>query len=250
MKEPATGVIKPGGFLKKFLNFALRTGEETVRLHKDFCRLIGLVGNAGSLLDVGSGDGSLTAEYKKILNIPSDNICGIELLGKYTGKYPGYIKVSKVNLENERFPYPDESFDLVVCNQVLEHLKNIFLPLSEMERVLKPGGHLAIGIPNLAALHNRLLLFSGSQPLCNNILGPHIRCFAHKGFLKFLRSNPNFRLVACAGSSLYPLPFPLVEIGAKLLPGLSTYTSYLLLKEKRTAGESAWMRTSIGDTFL
>lgn len=250
MNEAAAGAKASPGFFKRFLNFALRTGEETIRLHNDFCRMLGLVGSAGSLLDVGSGDGVLTAEYKRILNIPDDKICGIEVLDKYTDKYPPYIKVSKVNIETERFPYPDESFDLVVCNQVLEHLKNIFLPLSEMERTLKPGGHLAIGVPNLAALHNRVLLFFGFQPMCNNITGPHVRCFAHKDFLRFLLSNPGFRLVACSGSSLYPLPFPLVESAARFMPGLSAYTFYLLRKEKTTGGESSWMRASIGDTCL
>ncbi len=44
---------------------------------------------------------------------------------------------------------------------ILEHPKNIFLKLSEMDSVLKIGGHLIIRIPKLAALHNRFFSLFG-----------------------------------------------------------------------------------------
>lgn len=235
--------------MKGFLRRILRADDETARLRRDFSRFVARAGRAGSLLDVGAGDCSMTVEYQRTLGVPAERMHTIEMLDKYISAYPPYIQNSKVNLEDGRFPYADEAFDLVVCSQVLEHLKNIFLPLSEMERVLKPGGYLALGVPNLAALHNRLLLAFGAQPLCNAITGPHIRCFAHKDFLKFLLSNPCFSLVRCAGSTLYPLPYPLVDYGARLFPGLSAYTFYLLRKE-RSSAESGWLRSSVGDTCL
>ena len=40
-----------------------------------------------------------------------------------------------------RLPYPDASFDLVVSNQVMEHVRDYPATLAEMRRVLKPGGH-------------------------------------------------------------------------------------------------------------
>jgi SAM-dependent methyltransferase len=43
-------------------------------------------------------------------------------------------------IDLHQIPYPDETFDLVICNHMLEHVANAELALREMRRVLKPGG--------------------------------------------------------------------------------------------------------------
>jgi SAM-dependent methyltransferase len=51
--------------------------------------------------------------------------------------------------EVDRFPYPDGSFDLVLCCEILEHLPNDPTHLVvEAHRVLAPGGHLVLTTPN------------------------------------------------------------------------------------------------------
>lgn len=45
------------------------------------------------------------------------------------------------------FPFPDQYFDGVICNQVLEHVFTPDLFLTEIERVLKPGGKLLLTVP-------------------------------------------------------------------------------------------------------
>jgi SAM-dependent methyltransferase len=45
-------------------------------------------------------------------------------------------------------PFPDESFDLVTSNQVLEHVEDLDVVVSEMKRVLKPGGQVLSLFPN------------------------------------------------------------------------------------------------------
>jgi SAM-dependent methyltransferase len=52
-------------------------------------------------------------------------------------------------LENLRWPLPDDSVDLCVCDHVLEHLEDPPGFFSEARRVLKPGGYLCIRTPNL-----------------------------------------------------------------------------------------------------
>lgn len=239
-------------FFKQFRNFLLQTGKEARRTHSDFLRLLkNIKGRPNNLLDIGTAEGRKTLEYAEALGIHRENIYGIEIAKHYIElAAKTSISLATLDLEKGRFPFTDETFEVVTCNQVLEHLKNIFLPLSEMERVLKTGGHLAIGIPNLAALHNRILLLFGFQPLCNDILGPHIRCFTHKAFLNFLKSNPNFRIITATGSSLYPFPYPAVEFGAYFFPGLSAYTFYLLQKINHNLQLSPWLVSSIGDTCL
>lgn len=86
----------------------------------------------------------------------------------------GGIDFRQVDLEESRFPDEDGSYDVVVCNQVFEHLKNIFLPLSEIHRVLRPGGTFIFSVPNLSALHNVFLTMFGKQPTTIRLAGSHV----------------------------------------------------------------------------
>src|SRR5260370_12627705 len=45
-------------------------------------------------------------------------------------------------------PFPDGSYDYVFCIEVLEHVPNPFGTLTEIQRVLKPGGVLILSVPN------------------------------------------------------------------------------------------------------
>jgi SAM-dependent methyltransferase len=53
-------------------------------------------------------------------------------------------------------PYPDRSFDLVLLTEVIEHLDNHRAALTEVARVLRPGGHLILTTPNIMRLDSRL----------------------------------------------------------------------------------------------
>jgi len=57
----------------------------------------------------------------------------------------------------EHLPFAGESFDLVVCLWVLEHVREPLAVLREVARVLRPGGHLVFLTPNL---RNPLLLLN------------------------------------------------------------------------------------------
>ncbi len=57
----------------------------------------------------------------------------------------------------EQLPFTDESFDMVVCIWVLEHLRSPESVLREVRRVLRPGGHFVFLTPNL---RNPLLAFN------------------------------------------------------------------------------------------
>src|SRR5690606_2282864 len=47
----------------------------------------------------------------------------------------------------------DNAFDSILCTQVLEHVKNPFLAVGELHRVLKPGGKLFLTVPFLNNIH-------------------------------------------------------------------------------------------------
>jgi SAM-dependent methyltransferase len=50
-------------------------------------------------------------------------------------------------------PFLDNEFDTIFCNAVLEHVPEINQVMSELTRVLKPGGHFIAGVPYLQPYH-------------------------------------------------------------------------------------------------
>jgi SAM-dependent methyltransferase len=60
-----------------------------------------------------------------------------------------------VSFDGERLPFPDASFDLVFCKQVLEHVRRPAPLLAEAARVLRPDGWFAGSTSHLEAFHSR-----------------------------------------------------------------------------------------------
>lgn len=238
------------GSLKKLYHFFIQAKHEGYRNYNSVLNLLEDLPEAANLLDIGCAEGTKTVQYAKRLSVPLDGVYGIEISPKYVALAQKHFKIFNVDLEKDTFPFQDQEVEVIICNQILEHLKNIFLPFLEMDRILKIGGYLIIGIPNLAALYNRISILLGKQPISNEITGPHIRCFTHKGFLKFIKLNMNFELQAISAASLYPFPYPLVQYCAKYLPGLSSYTFYLLKKIKHDPANCGWILQSGVDTFF
>ena len=56
-------------------------------------------------------------------------------------------------------PYDDASFDVLLLVEVIEHLENHRLALTELARILKPGGLLILTTPNIMRLNSRLHFF-------------------------------------------------------------------------------------------
>ena len=74
------------------------------------------------------------------------------------------VHVLALNIETEPLEYPNSFFDLVVFQEVIEHLHNSpKLALDEMKRVLKPGGYLIVSTPNIANLKKRINLLKGNS---------------------------------------------------------------------------------------
>jgi SAM-dependent methyltransferase len=148
--------------------------------------------------------------------------------------------VARRDLERDAFPWPDATFDVVLANQVFEHLKNIWLPLSEAYRVLKPGGHLVVSVPNLASLHNRVLLAFGRQPTSIRILGPHVRGYTLHELLTLLRVDGGLEVVRVRGVGFYPLPARLAAPMARLWAGAS-HTPVVVARKVAALSPAPWL---------
>lgn len=92
---------------------------------------------AGDLLDVGCG----SKPYRDIFNVESYR--GLDIDSPITRERG----VADDLYDGKIFPYSSDSFDSVLCNQVLEHVFNPDEFLQEINRVLKLGGKLLLTVP-------------------------------------------------------------------------------------------------------
>lgn len=94
------------------------------------------------VLDVGCGTGFVSSLY------PNFDITGIDISDGMLEKNPYVWKKAAA----ESIPFPDNTFDFVLCRALLHHLEDPKIGLKEMFRVLKPGGTFSCWDPNAAAL--------------------------------------------------------------------------------------------------
>jgi SAM-dependent methyltransferase len=82
-------------------------------------------------------------------------------------------RIVKCDIERERLPFPDASFDLLVFNEIFEHLRiDLLFTFAELRRVLRPGGIILLSTPNLRSLRGiRAFLRDGRSAWC----GPDLR---------------------------------------------------------------------------
>ncbi|MCC6802166.1 MAG: class I SAM-dependent methyltransferase [Anaerolineae bacterium] len=104
---------------------------------------------------------------------------------------------------NEYLPYPTGYFDTILSHETLEHVVDDRAAALELVRVLKPGGRLAIFVPNrwyFFETHGhywRGEYHFGNTPLINylpgvwrNKLAPHVRAYTKRGLLRLFDGCP------------------------------------------------------------
>ena len=190
------------------------------------------------ILDLGAGGGDDLQIAKKIY--PNANFNAIEVYKPYIDnlKNKGFI-VHSINIERDIYPFSDKSVDIIIANQILEHLKEVFWTFHQATRILKKGGSLIIGVPNIAALHNRLLLLLGKQPTPLKNSSAHVRGWTKSDLLSFLNNcyENGYSLKDYGGSNFYPFP-PLVSKPlAKIFPNMAWGSFFHLIKEREYINE-------------
>jgi SAM-dependent methyltransferase len=191
---------------------------------------------AGNLrvLDLGAGTGADLANVAAALGPERCQLAGIESHPRAARALAAQgVAVHALDLEKEPFPFPDGTVDLVLANQVLEHTKEVFWILSETARVLRPGGGFLVGLPNLASLHNRVLLLFGAQPTSIEWLGPHVRGATAGAFLRFATAGAFFKLAEVRGGNFYPFPAAIARPLSRILPRLSVSLFFRLERTGR-----------------
>ena len=107
------------------------------------------------VLDVGCGEGrhifGSLQEYTDVhcvgldQDIPSLNKCkeGLDFFKELNTRSTVFMQGSVYKL-----PFEENSFDLVICSEVLEHLDDYHAAIDEIYRVLKPGGKFLPSVPS------------------------------------------------------------------------------------------------------
>jgi SAM-dependent methyltransferase len=89
-------------------------------------------------------------DKQKVLHIAPE-ACFMERLEKRLGD--DYITadiespLAKVKMDIHQIPFSENSFDVVLCNHVLEHVADDIKAISEIKRVLRPGGYAILQVP-------------------------------------------------------------------------------------------------------
>jgi SAM-dependent methyltransferase len=190
------------------------------------------------VLDLGAGTGADLAIAREVK--PDARLQAVEVHPPYAAALEAQgIRVLRLNLERDPLPLPDASLDVVIANQVLEHVKEIFWILHEVSRVLRVGGHFVVGVPNLASLHNRLLLLAGLQPTAIQNATAHVRGYTRRDVLRVLDAPfpGGYALKGFGGSNFYPFPPLVARPLARLFPSAAWGIFLRLRKERAYAGE-------------
>jgi ubiquinone/menaquinone biosynthesis C-methylase UbiE len=100
-----------------------------------------------TILDIGCGPGTITVDLATY--VPEGRVVGLERAGAVLGQARalaaerGVENIEFVEGDANSLTYADNTFDVVVCHQVLQHVKDPVGILREMRRVAKSGGIVA-----------------------------------------------------------------------------------------------------------
>jgi ubiquinone/menaquinone biosynthesis C-methylase UbiE len=135
------------------------------------------------ILDIGCGPGTITVDLASY--VPQGHITGLERVGdvltqaRALANEKGVTNIHFVEGDANALDYPDGTFDVVVCHQVLQHVQDPVGMLKEMKRVAKVGGIVAAresdygsfvwypdvnGMEDWRSLYRKVAMANGGEP--------------------------------------------------------------------------------------
>ena len=147
-----------------------------------------------SLLDLGCGDGGHYGEFVRE-RVREHHGIDVSETAAARARERGILAVQG-DLAGPLSVEPDR-FDRVLCLDVLEHLRRPGALLAEARRVLRPGGHLMLSVPNPCYFRERLLMLAGrlnprgspETSMAAPWRDPHIRFLTRRSVLRMLGAH-------------------------------------------------------------
>ncbi|MEN3582986.1 class I SAM-dependent methyltransferase [Streptomyces sp. ZYX-F-203] len=196
-----------------------------------------------TVLDIGCGDG--TAAAHALPHLAGHRLIGVDwsqdALRRARTRLPYVVRGE---LGPGGMPFATGCADAVLFGEVLEHLVDPDATLDEIRRVLRPGGHLLLSTPNLAAWYNRVLLAAGVQPVFSEVslravhgrpgseVVGHLRLYTARALREFVAAA-GFHVVGLSGAPFHGVPRPLRPLDRLVSTTRAPLASILLLHARR-----------------
>jgi ubiquinone/menaquinone biosynthesis C-methylase UbiE len=131
-----------------FERLDLSYGNRAHLMHKKMKLVLNYVKPAKSLIDIGCGTGEfifqLKDRFESSVGIDVNHLA-LDFASKKVGKDE---KVFLYEGELDSFHFPREHFDICLCLDVLEHVRNLYPLVQEIYRILLPKGEMIVTVPN------------------------------------------------------------------------------------------------------
>jgi methionine biosynthesis protein MetW len=207
---------------------------------KNLLKLLTPLEKRGKILDIGCGDGSLVLEASKISNCEA---YGIDIDEK------GINKAKKRNINgfvanaNLKIPFNNETFNVIISNQCIEHLENPDHIFSEIYRLLDNEGYAIISVPNISSFHNMGMIILGKQPFSFDLttvqIGNPIRGVPNGGHkqiftipaLKELAELHGFKVEEVFSTGHYLIPVSISNLFSKIIKRYSIFIGIKISKK-------------------
>jgi 2-polyprenyl-3-methyl-5-hydroxy-6-metoxy-1,4-benzoquinol methylase len=226
--------------------FLTRMYDRAAEMNRQNLIRLAARGGGKSLLDLGCDDGVFTKRLATAVG--ASDVHGVEVVAEQARKAEANgIHVYAADLNQPLSEIPSDRFDVVHANQVIEHVSSVDLFVSEVYRVLKPGGHAVISTENGSSWHNVFAAGMGWQIFSlTNVSGlkaglgnpfaiqrggmpytgtwTHKTIFNYRGLIEMFEAH-GFKDVRIAGAGYFPLPALLGRIDARHSAFITVYAT-------------------------
>jgi SAM-dependent methyltransferase len=193
-------------------------------------------GGAERLLDIGCDDGAWTSELAKATG--AGEVHGVEIVPEAAALAAERgITIWRIDANQGLSGIPSDYFDAVHSNQVIEHVTSVDTFVSEIHRVLRPGGYAVVSTENGSSWHNVAAAAMGWQifsltNVSERVAGlgnpwalqrgkeafasswTHKTIFNYRGLLELFEVH-GFRELTIRGAGYFPLPSRLGTIDVR-----------------------------------
>ncbi len=191
--------------------------------------VLSLIEPSGGLvkaLDVACFNGEVAEQIMRRLG-PACEMHGIDIadsLGELVERRGIHFQQADLN---RGIDYPDDEFDFVFAGEIIEHMYDTEFFISELKRILEPGGRLIMTTPNMLSLGRRIMYLLGRPVYMEVALffsydgmqpAGHIRYFTRDSLVSLL-AHHGFETVRCVSDQVN-LPHLRLKRAAELFPGL------------------------------
>jgi len=135
----------------------------------------GASARALQFVELGCGDGTLSLELARVFHA---EVLGLELATAHVARARQRaasltnVTFRELNLDTDLALLASASADVVIGVDVLEHVFDVFRFVENVARILRPGGIVALRVPNIAYVRHRVALLRGALPVTSSWFGP------------------------------------------------------------------------------